>query len=334
MSLIISRMRFSAAARSPAIDCDALVLARCRALSISVRSAVHDDSGVSVCPAVRITTRSPGRRDLPRKSRSASTELLRVDNVALVTSKTTAMRRGIAAVLPVPENAVMACLTFRVTASKSSRPSVETRLPLPSVTTTENDFGSSCAHASDEQRTTRHASARGMIGSLRRLRHEGLERLHDFRIRHGRPAALSIHPHVLAESGGVQALAAAIAQLVAECHSAAGRLADEGTNQNFVVIVIRSAVTAIDLRDHHDQSTALDLLVCEAGGAAQVRAADLEPDDVICMMGDAHLIGLLIPHARPAIDEARHGGNLARGHFCFRTQQCREWGASGNLRCR
>jgi len=125
-----------------------------------------------------------------------------------------------------------------------------------------------------------------------------------------------VDPNVFAEPCRVQTLPACVAQLVTERHGAACGFDHLSTNQHFVVIVVRHAIPAGDLRDHEDQPSILDFPVGEAGGPAKIGASDFEPDDVVRVVDDPHLIGFLVAHARPAVDKSGHDGNLTRPLFC------------------
>ena len=113
------------------------------------------------------------------------------------------------------------------------------------------------------------------------------ERGHHVLRRGHRTPRLAIDPHVRRRPRRVQPLARSVAQLVRESHHPAGRLGDRRADHHLVVVAVRRAVAADDLRDHQDQSALLDLAIRKTGLAAEVRAADLEPDHVIRVMGDA-----------------------------------------------
>src|SRR5436190_8688708 len=105
-------------------------------------------------------------------------------------------------------------------------------------------------------------------------------------------------PDVRAEA--VRALLAALGveQLVCELHQPAAHLADRRADQHLVVVAKRRAIAAADLRHDEDVAAPLDLRERNAGRAAEIRPPDLEPDDVIRMMGDPHLIGFFVAHTR------------------------------------
>src|SRR5207302_4430486 len=71
-------------------------------------------------------------------------------------------------------------------------------------------------------------------------------------------------------------------------------------------VKVRRAVAADDLGYHQNQSALFDLAIGKTGFAAEIRAANLEPDYVIRVMGDGHLVRFFITDARAALRRA-HG---------------------------
>src|ERR1051326_890365 len=125
-----------------------------------------------------------------------------------------------------------------------------------------------------------------------------LERAHDLGGAAHRLARFEIEPDVRAEPVRAPLASLAVEQLVRELHQPASHLPDRRADQHLVVVAKRRAVAAADFRHDEELSAPLDLRVRNTGRAAEVRAADLEPDEVIRMMGDPHLVGLFVAHAR------------------------------------
>jgi hypothetical protein len=110
-------------------------------------------------------------------------------------------------------------------------------------------------------------------------------------------------------------LSGAVEQLVREFHCAAGGFRYASADDNLVIVMVRRAISTGDLGHHQNQPPLLDLPIRVPGGTTEVRTADLEPDDVVGVMGDAHLIRLFVANPGPALNEG-HGGNVTRPNFC------------------
>src|SRR6185436_18105717 len=78
-------------------------------------------------------------------------------------------------------------------------------------------------------------------------------------------------------------------------------------DQHLVVVRERRPVPAAHLGNHEELAALFDLAVRHAGGAAEIRAPDFEPHDVVRVVGDAHLVGFLVADARAALDETLRG---------------------------
>ncbi len=137
------------------------------------------------------------------------------------------------------------------------------------------------------------------------------KRSDDLAVAGDRPARSVVEPDMSAVTRGVERTRLAVTQLVVESHQAARSLLDSRTDDDLVIVAKRNPVATADLDDDEKRSAAFDLGVGDAGGAAEVSAADLEPDDVVRMMRDSHLVSLGIADARSRFDVV-HAGNLPR----------------------
>src|SRR5688500_1807615 len=92
----------------------------------------------------------------------------------------------------------------------------------------------------------------------------------------------------------VHRVSRAVQQFVTERQSAAGRLGYGRADEDFGVVEIWNPESALHLTDDEDVTPALDLGVADPGLAAEIRPSNLEPDDVVRVMGDPHLVSLLV----------------------------------------
>ncbi len=90
--------------------------------------------------------------------------------------------------------------------------------------------------------------------------------------------------------GGQQPLAAV--DLVGEADAAALQLVDPGGDPDGIAVAGAPAVGQLGAGDHQQVAVALDLGVVAAAAGAQGGARLLEPDQVVGVMDDAHLVGL------------------------------------------
>ena len=81
--------------------------------------------------------------------------------------------------------------------------------------------------------------------------------------------------------------------LVKEPQAAAANLADLGADRQDILVICRRFVAAVGFcNDHQGPGLILHLFVGKAFSMAQVAAAYLESDKVICVMHNTHLVGL------------------------------------------
>jgi len=110
---------------------------------------------------------------------------------------------------------------------------------------------------------------------------------------------LAVADHVdgfaFCQERGFFALGGFAEDAIGEFEDRAAQQGGTAFDQNLVVIAGRGAIAAGDF-DHRENAAVLlfQLAVREAEGAEQFDAADFEPDEVVGIVDDAHLVGLCV----------------------------------------
>src|SRR5687767_6197739 len=84
---------------------------------------------------------------------------------------------------------------------------------------------------------------------------------------------------------------AGLPDLVVEAYPDRGHQRRAGPNLDVVVIARRPAVVAVRLDDRQRHAVALHLAVTPAGFPQPLGPSDLEPDEVVGVVDDAHAVG-------------------------------------------
>src|SRR5439155_4656539 len=86
------------------------------------------------------------------------------------------------------------------------------------------------------------------------------------------------------------------------------------TDLEQVVVVGRPSESGVGLDHRQPHAVLLQLAIGEAAPAEQVRASDLEPGEVLRVVGDAHLVGLRVAHPdlRGGLDAQRQASSSRR----------------------
>ena len=71
-----------------------------------------------------------------------------------------------------------------------------------------------------------------------------------------------------------------------------------GADFHLIIVTCRPAVLAVRVDDRQQHAGLFHFPIGPAERAQQLGARDLEPDEVVGVVDDAHLIGLGVPHAQ------------------------------------
>ena len=85
--------------------------------------------------------------------------------------------------------------------------------------------------------------------------------------------------------------------LIVEPHAHGREQGPRRRDLQLVVVAGRLPVLAVRLDDRQREAVGLHLAIAPARLAQQIRASDLEPDEVVRVVHDAHLVGFGVPHA-------------------------------------
>ena len=83
-----------------------------------------------------------------------------------------------------------------------------------------------------------------------------------------------------------------LADLVGEAQTPAPQPLAPAGHPDRVPVAGRPVIAGLDAGDHQEIAEPLDVGIVEAGGRAEAGAGELEPDHVVGVMDDAHLVGL------------------------------------------
>ena len=99
--------------------------------------------------------------------------------------------------------------------------------------------------------------------------------------------------------------------LVAEPHAHRRQQLARRPDLELVVVPRRLAVVAVRFDHRQREAVGFHLAIAPAGVAQQIGAADLEPDEVVRVVDDAHLVGFGVAHAHPRDGSGRLNGRPA-----------------------
>src|SRR5262249_19324726 len=111
--------------------------------------------------------------------------------------------------------------------------------------------------------------------------------------------------------------------LVAEDDDPRAQLRHGRSHENLVIVASGAAVATFDVRHEDPEAGILHRTVRKTGNAAKLGAADLEPDEVIAVVHDAHGIGLRIADSQGQVDGSHGIGTAVPTLQNFRSSRCR-----------
>ncbi len=134
----------------------------------------------------------------------------------------------------------------------------------------------------------------GLVGSRSSVRKELGKRSPELLWKSDRPARLSVNPDVFGCASCDQLLICFDA--VGEGHAAAPQVFDPAGNQNTIPITGRRSIGKLSTGDQQEITLLFDSSVVESSFEAKPGAGKFEPDQIVGVVNNPHLVGFGVPH--------------------------------------